>query len=324
MAPSHRFRFGVTLEDVTSVELGAHLPEGDVARTWGERARRAEELGYATVLVPDHLGGQLAPVPALMAAAAAARTIRIGSLVFNNDLTHPVVLAKNVATLDVLSQGRMELGLGAGWLRSEYAHAGIPYDPAGVRIDRLAEGLAILKGLFAAGTFSFRGQHYQVEALEGQPKPLQRPHPPVLIGGGGRRVLALAAQEADIVGINVAFHSGRLDRSVGDNVTADATDQKLALIRAAAGPRFRDLELNMVIFAVVISEQRDAAARAVAARFGIAPEQALAGPHFLLGTVDQIVDELQRRRERYGISYVVVHEDALSTFAPIVQRLSNA
>jgi probable F420-dependent oxidoreductase len=324
MSRPRGFRFGVTLEDVGSVELTARAGEREVASSWAQRARLAEDLGYATVLVPDHLGGQLAPVPALMAAAAATRTIRVGSLVFNHDFKHPVVLAKEVATLDVLSNGRLELGLGAGWLRREYAAAGMPFDPPGVRIDRLAEGLAVMKGLFAGSPFTYQGRHYRVDALAGQPTPRQRPHPPILLGGGGQRLLSLAAREADIVGINVAFRTGQLDRSVGGDVTADATDQKLAWIRAAAGPRFPDLELSMVMFAVVVTEHRDAAARAVAARFGLAPEQVLAVPHFLLGTVDQIVDELQRRRARYGTSYVVVHADALTAFAPVVQRLSNA
>ncbi len=324
MTVPHPFRFGVTLEDVASVEFSTRLSGSAVAGQWAERARRAEELGYATLLVPDHLGGQLAPVPALMAAAAATRTIRIGSLVFNNDFKHPVVLAKEVATLDLLSGGRVELGLGAGWLRGEYAHAGMAYDPPAVRIDRMAEGLTITKGLFADGPFSFTGEHYRIDALDAQPKPLQRPHPPVLIGGGGRRLLSLAAREADSVGINVAFGSGQLDRSVGGNVTADATDRKVTWIREAASPRFSDLELNMVMFAVVVTDQRGEAARAVANRFGMAPEQAFTVPHFLLGTIDEIVEELQRRREQYGVSYVIVHEDALEAFGPVVQRLTGS
>src|SRR5215472_3409694 len=324
MLTSRKFRFGVTLEDVASVDLGAQVGEAEIATRWAERARRAQELGYATLLVPDHLGAQLAPIAALMAAAAATHTIRLGSLVFNNDFKHPVVLAKEVATLDVLTGGRIELGLGAGWLRNEYERAGLAFNPPAVRIDRMAEGLTIMKGLFAAGPFSFSGRYYHVEGLDAQPKPLQQPHPPVLIGGGGQRVLSLAAQHADIVGINVQFRSGELDRSVGGNVTADSTEQKVGWIRAAAGPRFSSLELSMVMFSVILTEHRDEAARTVASRFGITQEHALTGPHFLLGTTEQIVEELLLRRDRYGISYVVVHEDALIPFAPVVERLADS
>src|SRR5687768_532705 len=190
MAHARRFRFGVQLSNAAS------------AAEWASAARRAEDLGYSTLFMPDHFGEQLAPVPALMTAADATTTLRIGALVWDNDYKHPVVLAKEVATMDVLSGGRVEFGIGAGWMNTDYEQAGIPKDRDGVRIARMVEGLAIYKGLWADGPFSFDGDHYRITDLDGLPKPVQRPGPPILIGGGGPKVLAIAAQQADIVGVN--------------------------------------------------------------------------------------------------------------------------
>jgi probable F420-dependent oxidoreductase len=186
----HKFRFGVQ----------EHHAAG--AADWREKARRAESLGYSTLYLPDHFSNRPGPIAALMAAAAATSTLRIGSLVFDNDYRHPVVLAKEAATLDLLSDGRLDFGLGAGWLKSDYEKAGIPLDSAGMRIERMEEGLKVIKGLWAGGTFSFSGKHYNVSELEGTPRPVQKPHPPILLGGGGRRMLTLAGREADIVNIN--------------------------------------------------------------------------------------------------------------------------
>lgn len=174
------FRFGVQIASAGS------------AQEWADLARRAEELGYSSVFMPDHFGEQLAPVPALMAAADATTDLRIGALVFGNDYKHPVVLAKEAATLDVLSGGRFEFGIGAGWMNTDYEESGIQHDRPGVRIDRLAESVQICKGLFGEDPVTFEGEHYRISGLNGMPKPVQRPHPPVLIGGGGKRVLSLA------------------------------------------------------------------------------------------------------------------------------------
>src|SRR5947207_14304512 len=202
MAKARPFRFGVVAESAPSREA------------WIELVRRSENLGYATFLLADHYVNEFPPIAALMAAADAASTIHIGSLVFDNDFRHPVVLAKEVATLDLLSGGRFELGLGAGWKLPEYEWAGIPFNPPGVRIDRLAEAVRVLKGLFADGPLTFSGRHYAIAGLDGQPKPLQRPHPPITIGGGGRRILSLAAREADTVSlIPRALPDGTLDQT---------------------------------------------------------------------------------------------------------------
>ena len=168
-------------------------------------------MGYSGLYLPDHFGDQPGPIAALMAAADATTTLRVGSLVFDNDYRHPVVLAKEAATIDLLSDGRFDLGIGAGWLVSDYEQAGIPYDPAGTRIDRLEEALSVIKGLFTGKPFSFTGKHYSIKEMEGSPPPIQKPHPRFLLGGGGRRMLRLAAREADIVHVNYNLNEGRIN-----------------------------------------------------------------------------------------------------------------
>src|SRR6202165_3252471 len=185
------------------------------ARAWQDTARQVESLGYSALYLPDHFGSQLATIAALMAAADATTRLRAGSLVFDNAYRHPAVLAKEAATLDLLSDGRFDLGLGAGWMASDYQQAGMPYDSAGTRIERLEEGLQIVKGLLGGGTFSFTGKHYQIKDLEGSPLPVQKPHPPILLGGGGRRMLRLAAREADIVNVTFNLRDGRVSPHLG-------------------------------------------------------------------------------------------------------------
>src|SRR5260370_30531151 len=180
------------------VRLAVQEHLGPSASAWRDKARLVESLGYKALYLPDLFGDQLGPIAALMAAAYATTTLRVGSLVFDNDYRHPVVLAKEVASLDLLSDGRFDLGLGAGWMASDYEQAGIPFDSPGLRIERMEEGLAIIKGLLAGGEFSFTGKHYRIASLEGSPSPVQKPHPTIVLGGGGRRMLRLAAREADI------------------------------------------------------------------------------------------------------------------------------
>ena len=305
------FRFGVQEHSAPS------------GKAWRDRARLVEALGYQVLYLPDHFGEQLAPIAALMSAADATSTLRVGSLVFDNDYRHPVVLAKEVATLDLLSDGRFDLGLGAGWLASDYAQAGIPYDSPGVRIERMEEGLRIIKGLLAGGSFSFTGKHYKITDLEGWPLPVQKPHPPVLIGGGGRRMLSLAAREADIVNVNFDLREGRVSRRTAQSGFADATVEKLAWIKEAAGERFEHLELGAWVFMANVTEGREDVAAALATGFGAEARDVLEMPHFLIGTVDQLIDDLRDRRERYGFSFVVVPGDAAEAFAPVVAQLSG-
>jgi len=308
--PRRPFRFGVT------------APSPDAGTDWIERARRVERLGYSILVVPDHFRDHLAPVPALTAAALATTRLRVGSLVFSNDFRHPAVLARDAATIDVLSGGRFELGLGAGWLRAEYDQTGIPFDAPGTRVERLEEAVTIIKGLLGGERVTFVGRHYTVTDLEGRPAPVQRPHPPLAIGGGGRRTLTLAAREASIVGLVPRARRDGAGLDLADLSDA-ATREKLAWVRAAAGDRFDSLELNALIQAVVVSEQREAAADQLAARFKVTREIVLESPYVALGTVEEICATLRQRRERYGISYFTVFERDVEAFAPVVERLAG-
>jgi len=293
------------------------------ARAWKENALKVESLGYSALYLPDHFTDQLGPVAALMAAADATTTLRIGSLVFDNDYRHPVVLAKEAATLDLLSNGRFDFGLGAGWMVSDYEQAGIQFDSAGTRISRLEEALQIIKGLFTGSSFSFAGQHYQVKDIEGSPLPVQKPHPPIVLGGGGRRMLTLAAREADIVNVNFDLREGRVSRKLVRTGLAEATDEKLGWIREAAGDRLDGIELSVTIFLANVTDDRESVASAMAVGFGSEPADVLDMPHFLIGTVEQLVEALQQRRERYGVSFVIVPGDVAEQFAPVVAKLTG-
>ena len=306
----HPFRFGVTVPTVRS------------GPAWVDHVRRIEQLGYSIVHVPDHFRDQLAPVPALTAAAMATTRLRVGSLVFSNDFRHPVVLAKEAATIDVLSGGRFELGLGSGWLREEYDQAGISFDAPGTRIERLTEAVAIVKGLLGGEPVTVAGRHYTITGLRGRPTPVQRPHPPLLIGGGGRRTLSLAAREASIVGLvpRARRDGGGLDRA---DFGEAALEEKVRWVRDAAGDRFGALELHTLIQAVLVSDRRSTVAEQVAARFGAGRESLLESPYVLSGTVGEICETLRRRREAYGISYLTVFDRDLDTFAPVVERLAG-
>jgi probable F420-dependent oxidoreductase len=305
------FRFGVQLAGPAD------------ARAWVEQARTIEDLGYSTVTMPDHFTDQLAPMPALSAAAAVTTTLRIGALVFDNDYKHPVVLAKELATQDVLSGGRVEVGLGAGWMASDYLAAGMPYDRPGVRIDRFEEALVVIKGAFADGPFSFAGEHYTITDYDGQPTPVQRPHPPILIGGGGPRVLSVAARQADIVGINGSLTAGVVGPEAIATMTLEAVVDKLAVVRRAAGDRIDDIELNIRTFFVSVTDDRATRLGDVAAMIGVDPEMVAASPFALVGSTDTIADELVRRREELGFSYIIVGGEDIETFAPVVARLAG-
>lgn len=309
MTTPRPFRFAVQ-------EQGA-----STARAWREKARHVESLGYSTLYLPDHFTDQPGPIAALMAAADATTRLRVGSLVFDNDYRHPVVLAKEAATIDLLSDGRLDLGLGAGWMSSDYQQAGIPYDSAGVRIDRMEEGLKIIKGLMAGGPFSFTGKHYKIENMEGFPLPAQKPHPPIVLGGGGRKMLGVAACEADIVNVNFDLRAGRINKSMVRTGLADATDEKIAWIKEAAGDRLDHIELSVTVFLCNVTDDRETVAGMIGGGFGAEFKDVLEMPHFLIGTEDEIVEDLKRRRERYGISYVIVPGEVADDLAPVVERL---
>jgi probable F420-dependent oxidoreductase len=313
MAHDRTFRFGV---------MCSHADGG---ADFADKARRAEALGYSTLFVPDHfIDHQLAPIAAMAAAAAVTTTLRVGSLVLGNDYKHPVVLAREAATIDYLSDGRLELGIGAGWMTADYEKSGIPLDRPGVRIARLAESIAVLKGLFADGPFTFEGEHYQVRDLDGQPTPVQQPHPPFVIGGGGPKILALAAREAAIVGINANLRGGvAVSDDAAKSMTPAATDEKLVTLRAAAGDRFGELEIQNFVGFTNFTDDRQAMAEAMAPAFGVPPDEAIKTPVILAGTLEQMIDDVVARRERWQMSYIVVGVDVMDQFAPAVAKLAG-
>jgi probable F420-dependent oxidoreductase len=286
-------------------------------------ARKAEDLGVAVLTVADHLDDQLAPLAALMAAADATTTLRVGSLVFANDYRHPVVLAKEAATVDVLSGGRLEFGLGAGWMAEDYRAAGISMDRPGVRIERLEEALEIITALWSDGPVSYQGRHYRIDDLEGLPKPAQQPRPPIVIGGGGPKVLALAGRHADIVGLNPALPAGVIDARAGASATAAATQAKIDQVRAAAGDRFDRIELQTRVHLAIVTDDRESMFEAFASGFGMTPDEARESPHALCGSVEQIVDDLVERRERFGISTIGLSASSLDDLRPVIDRLAG-
>ncbi len=305
------FRFAVQMEGAPS------------GRAWRERARQIESLGYSTLYVPDHLGDQWGPMVALTAAAEATTTLNVGALVYDNDYRHPVVLAKEMATLDLLSEGRLEVGLGAGWMRSDYEQSGIAYDEPAVRVARFEEAVQIIEALWVDGTCTFSGRHYNVEGAVGMPRPFRQPRPTLVLGGGGRRVLGIAARHADIVGVNADLRAGHVGPEVAASVTAERFDERIGWVRAAAGDRFASLELQVLAFVTAITDDRQAMAEAIAPGFGLTAEAALEVPMVVVGTVDQVCDTLQARRDRYGFSYYVFHEQDIEPFAPVVARLAG-
>jgi probable F420-dependent oxidoreductase len=296
-------------------------------------ARRAEALGYATLVVGEHvslgtlLPGLLAPIATLMAAAAATTSLRVASHVFTAGLRHPALLAQEAATIDLLSGGRLELGLGAGWWRRDYDALGLPFPAPGDRVAQLAEAVALIKRLWSEEVVTQVGPWYRVQNLALRPPPVQRPHPPLFIGGGSRRLLTLAAREADIVGLDLAATAdGSLDLATGG---AAATARKVDWVREAAGGRFDTLELNVLVHHVMVTTERMEAARRIAAWWAEAPvhnrdlsrEQVLSSPHALVGTVEQIVADLHARRDQFAMSYVTVMAEHMEAFAPVVAQL---
>jgi probable F420-dependent oxidoreductase len=272
--------------------------------------------------MPDHFGARLALAPALVLAAEATSKLRVGSLVYDNDFRHPALLAQEVASIDLLTDGRFEFGLGAGWLKSEYDAAGLPFDEGGTRVERTAEALQVIKALLSATPVTYGGRFYKLTGLTGCAKPMQQPHPPVLIGGGGRRLLTLAAKEADIISI---MPRSRRDGSGLEDADAspEVFTQKLAWIREAAGDRFSAIELNTLVQAVVITDNPRTAAAPLAKEYGMEVDQVFETPLVLIGSVDQIAEALQQRRERFGLSYITVFEKDLENLGKVIKRLGG-
>jgi probable F420-dependent oxidoreductase len=302
-------------------KFGAKATKATSGKEWADIARRAEDLGYVSLQIDDHFGGQLAPVPAIMAAACATTTLKVGTLVAGNDFRNPVMFAKECATIDMLSDGRFMLGIGAGWLKNDYAIAGIHQDDADTRIERLGEAIDVFRGLWGPGKFAYSGTHYSVAEVDGYPKPVS--DIPILVGGGGKKILGLAAQKADVVGINPKIVARTINPASMATAAADVVDQKLAWVREAAGDRFDQLELQLQVFATVVTDNPMPVAEKLGGAFGLPPEVVMQAPYFQIGTVDQIAENLQGIRERWGIATIAFQQDATEAMAPVVARLAN-
>ena len=286
---------------------------------WRDVARRAEDLGYDVMLVTDHMGPQLAPIPALMAAADATTRLRVGSFVFANDYRNPVMLAKEVATVDVLSGGRVEVGIGAGWKTDDYRELGIQYDTPAMRVSRLEESVVLLKRLLSEEHVDHAGKHYTVRGAKILPRPLQRPHPPLMIGGGGPRVLRLAARQADIVTFAPQVNASGRPRL--DAVTEKALTERVMRFRTAAGERAEHVELNVFVFDAAVTDRARSLMAAVSGYLRRAANGLVHSPFVLYGSRASLRELLLERRERLGISYISVPGNAMREFAPIASEL---
>ncbi|MGI8414723.1 MAG: TIGR03621 family F420-dependent LLM class oxidoreductase [Nakamurella sp.] len=307
------------LADVHEIVDGAEL---------AARARRAESMGYHSVVLPDHLLGQLSPVVTMATVAAATSTLRMSAFVMNNDLRHPAVLAQDLASIDILSGGRLDIALGAGWNKPEYDAIGIPFDPTPIRQARLIESIAVLKGLFTGEKFSFAGDHYTITDYAAKPVPAQRPHPPFFIGGGGRRTLSLAGREADIVGLSPRIRaSATVD---AHSLTLAATREKIDWVREAAGDRFESLEFNIYpsVWPVTVTDDLRGEARRVIdelrSRTGteLTEDEVIDSPHLFIGSVDRLVEKFLQLREELGISSVLL--GAVGDLEPVLERLADS
>lgn len=318
------FRFGVQSYAATSPD------------DWRDQARQAEADGYSSFHLADHIIGPgpalaatnhpvqvIASIPAMAVAAEATDTIRIGCRVFCADFHNPVILAKELATLDWFSGGRLEIGLGAGWLQGEYEAIGVRFDPPGRRIDRMLEVLAVLRACFGDGVVDVTGEHVHAVGFEGVPKPVQQPAPTIMIGGGSKRVLGIAGREADIVSLNFDNSSGKIGPDGVGSSTADRTTEKLEWIRAGAGERFDDLEIEIGGYFSVVTDDRRGTLEKMAPMLGLSPDQLAEYPHALIGSVDGICALLEERRETYGISYVSIGSSNADAFAPVVAKMTG-
>jgi probable F420-dependent oxidoreductase len=304
------FRFGVNARTAGS------------RSEWRDKARKVEDLGYFSLTVPDHLAEMLSPLPALASAAEATQHLIVGTNVLNNDFRHPVLLAREAATLDLLTDGRLQLGVGAGHMKVEYDEAGLGFDRGGTRVERLSEAVVILKQLFTGEPVTFAGKHYRVTGHRIYPLPVQRPHPPILIGGNGPKLLSLAAREADIVGLTgITFSRGGTAPDL-TGFTAAATDARIRLLREAAADR--DVELNALVQRVIVTDDRRGAAEELARRWPqLTADEILDSPYVLTGTAEHLVEQLHARRERWGITSHTIFEPNAEAFAPVVARLAG-
>ena len=315
-----------TSPNIKPFRFGVNVRSAESRAEWQAKARKIEALGYQILNLPDHLTNLVSPLPALVSAAEATTTIRVGTNVLNNDLRHPVLVAREAATVDLLTDGRFELGLGAGSIRSEYEQAGLHFDRGAVRVERLREAVTIIKGLLRGERLTLAGSHYRLIDHTIFPVPIQKPHPPILIGGNGRVLLTLASMQADIVGLSgITFRNGGAAPPDLSGWRVSEVDERVRFIREIAGEeRSAEIELNALVQRVVVTEDRRRSAEELTSRWKqLTADEILQSPYVLIGTVGQIIEDLQDRRKRWGISYYNVHEPYMDALAPIVARLAG-
>jgi len=303
------------------IEIGVEMMQPLGGRSWAESARDLERLGYSTLFAPDHFDEGYGPITAMASAAAATTTLRVATAVFAADFRHPAVVARELASIDQLSQGRLEAGLGAGYQVNDYRGSGIPMDSPKVRVDRLIEHVAVLRGLFGEGAFSYEGEHYTITELDGTPAPYRPGGPPIFVGGGGKRMLRFAARHADIVGVNPMLPSSAArDQAVLDS-TAERMDEKFDWIRDAAGDRFGELVFHAWLKVAHVTDDAEKVVAPLIEAFGGRVEDVLASPVVLVGTVDEILGRLRERRDRWGYTYYTIQQSVTEEFAAVVARL---
>ncbi len=321
---------------MTPFRFGVQAFSAESASEWRDLAQGAEDLGYSCLSVADHYFGpgmamaaashpaqNLAAIPAMAMAAAVTDRIRIGSRVMCIDYHQPVVLAKSLSTIDLLSDGRLEAGLGAGWITSEYEAMGIPMDRAGIRIDRLIEYVELTRAFFAGEDLNMRGEHVLAKDMAAIPAAVQEGGPKIMIGGGSPRVLRTAGRLADIVSINFDNSAGKIgSHGLGSGTPAGTTD-KVSWIREGAGDRFADIELEIGAYFTMVTNDGVTARERMGAGLGMSSDEMAAYPHALIGSVGEICEMLQERRQDYGINYVTVGGAAMRDFAPVVDQLAG-
>lgn len=313
--------------NIKPFRFGAQLGYAGSRSEWIEKARKIESLGYDVLTIPDHLADLiLAPLPALISAVEATKHLRVGTNVLNNDFRHPVLIAREAATVDLLTDGRLQLGLGAGHMRSEYEQVGLNFDRGAVRVERLAEATKIIKGLLRGERVTLAGRHYRVSDHSISPLPVQKPHPPILIAGNGRQLLSLAAREADVVGLSgITFRAGGGAPPDLSSWRVAGVDERMQLVREVAGEeRYALLEINALVQRVIVTDDRRKTAEELTGRWTqLNADEILQSPYALIGTVEQIVEDLKARRERWGISYYTIREPDIDACAPVVAHLAG-
>jgi len=308
---------------MNTFRFAVQVSKADSAQGWRAMAKKLEDLGFSTLYIPDHFDDQFGPLVACAVAAEATSTLNVGTLVLDNDYRHPVPLAKEVATLDVMTDGRFEFGIGAGWMRSDYEASGIAYDEPKVRVERMEEAIAIFDKLFTEGTATFSGNYYEINEVVQTPMPLTPGGPPLVLGGGSKRVLTYAGKRAEIVSVVPSLRAGAIGADVAALAVPSKYDERVGWINDGAKDRATPPELQIWTTFAQVTDDRQGVVEQWSALFGISPEDVSATPVGIVGSVDSICEQLEERRERWGFSYIVIHEDQIDEFAPVVAAMNG-